>query len=199
MINDEENDNTKQDEVLIDEIEFDENGEVIEIDTEFDIMFKETSNKHKLDGRHSLKDDTILKGNTDTNSDENEGSYAELDELNFNPVIDVFSDDDATYNKELSEDVYKILTEHTDHDMLQTRTKPNKVIFNNYLDICIKHTGRKYNKSEIFVELSTYFTDNIFNMFKILSKEHTVAIMKELRKEGYIENIGTVDFVGDTL
>jgi hypothetical protein len=195
MLNDE--DDVKED--LIDEINFDENGEIIEIETDFDIIFKETSNKHKLDGRHSLKDDTILKGNTDTNSDENEGSYAELDELNFNPVIDLFSDDDVVYNKELSEDIYNILKEHTGHDMFQTRTKPNKTIFNNYLDVCIKHSGRKYNKCEIFVELSTYFTDNIFNMFKILSKEHTIDIMKELRKQGYIENIGTVDFVGDIM
>lgn len=185
--------------IIEDCIDIDENGDITNDDTDFDIIFKETSNKHKLDGRHSLKDDTILKGNNETNSDENDGSYAEFNDLNFNPINDIFSDDDVIYNKELSEDIYNILIEHTEHDMLQPRTKPNKIIFNNYLDICINNTNRKYNKSEIFVELSTYFTDNIFNMFKLLSKENTVAIMKELRKEGYIENIGTVDFIGDVL
>ena len=65
------------DEMIIDEIDIDEidinesdvKEEIVE-DSEFDIMFKVTANKHKLEGTHSLKRDTIFMGKLDEEVEE---------------------------------------------------------------------------------------------------------------------------------
>ena len=53
---------------------------------------------------------------------------------------------------------------------------------------------KQYTKSEIFVELAYYFTDNIFNMYKLLDKKYATAIIKELREKGFLTNLIDFDF-----
>ena len=48
---------------------------------------------------------------------------------------------------------------------------------------------KQYTQSEIFVELSYYFTDNIFNMYKLLDKKYATSIIKELREKGFLNNL----------
>jgi hypothetical protein len=80
-------------------------------------------------------------------------------------------------------------------DFKQNRRKPNKETFNNYYNLLLKELGFRYTKSEIFVELSYYFTDNIFNMFKLLDKKPATIIIKELMQKGYLKNINGIDFL----
>ena len=59
----------------------------------------------------------------------------------------------------------------------------------------LNNIGNKYSKSEIFVELSFYFTDNIFNMFKLLDKEYATRIIVELKQRGHLANLNNINFI----
>lgn len=170
-------------------------------DTEFDIMFKGSVNKHKLEGTHALKRDTIFMGKLDESDPEEEISYSEFETDNYE--IELGSDyeietrhyEDYYYQKSLTKDIYTILDDKTEIDFVENRRKPNKQTFNNYYKMCTEELGTKYTKSEIFVELSYYFTDNIFNMFKLLNKKNATGIILELKDKGYLTDIGNINFI----
>ena len=195
--------NIEIDEESEDEIQIEIDDEDEHVDTEFDIMFKGRANKHKLEGTHSLKRDTIFMGKLDeeTTEDEFETSTADYDTDNYDIErgssyeIETRHYEDYQYKKNLTKDIYDILDEKTEIDFVQNRRKPNKQTFNNYYKMCIDELGHKYTKSEIFVELSYYFTDNIFNMFKLLNKKHTTSIIIELKEKGYLTDIGNINFI----
>jgi len=175
-------------------------------DTEFDILFKSRVNKHKLEGTHSLKRDTIFMGKLDEESDELEdyelsSSISDYDTDNYDIEkgstyeVETRHYQDYYYKKSLTKDIYDILDNKTEIDFVENRRKPNKQTFNNYYKMCVEDLGMKYSKSEIFVELSYYFTDNIFNMFKLLNKKHATGIIVELKDKGYLKDIGNINFV----
>jgi len=163
-------------------------------ESELDIYFKYNTNNHKLEGKHSLKRDTILNGKLNSTSDLDENQYItsyydsagnnlEMDsyEYGFDNLSlergSVFEDeskrnDEMLNKRKLSEDVYNLLKTNTDLDFTVNRRKPNKIIFNNYYRMLLCNMNKQYSKSEIFVELSYYFTDNIFNMYKLLDKKY---------------------------
>jgi hypothetical protein len=58
----------------------------------------------------------------------------------------------------------------------------------------LDNIGKEYTKSEIFVELAYYFTDNMFNMFKLLDKEYATQIIIELKESGYLHNLN-INFI----
>ena len=169
-------------------------------ETDFEIMFKNTANKHKQEGTHALKRDTIFMGKE---NDEEEGLESSTDFFDNTYNIEQGStyeyeshyNDDYNYKKNLIKDIYEILEEKTEIDFLANRRKPNKKTFNEYYDMCVEDLITKYNKSEIFVELSYYFTDSIFNMFKLLNKKNASGIILELREKGYLNSIGNINFI----
>ena len=173
-------------------------------DTEFEKMFKGTANKHKLEGTHTLKRDTIFMGKADepvTEEFETLTTYIDFNTENYD--IERGSDyelesrhyEDYYYRKQLVTDIYEILKENTDIDFVMNRRKPNKQTFNDYYVMCVSNLNTKYTKSEIFVELSYYFTDNIFNMFKLLNKKNATGIILELKEKGYLTDIGNINFI----
>ena len=172
-------------------------------DTEFDKMFKGTANKHKLEGTHTLKRDTIFMGKMDEPINDEIETSTYIDFNNENYSIERGSDyesetrhfEDCYYKKQLVADIYEILKENTDIDFVMNRRKPNKQTFNDYYVMCVSNLNTKYTKSEIFVELSYYFTDNIFNMFKLLNKKNATGIILELKEKGYLTNIGNINFI----
>ncbi|NPV12961.1 MAG: hypothetical protein HPY57_14440 [Ignavibacteria bacterium] len=174
-----------------------------EEDTEFDKIFKGTVNKHKLEGIHTLKRDTIFMGKEEQQTEEIETLSMYIDLQNESYEIEKGSDyelesrhyEDYYYRKELVKDVYEILKENTDIDFVMNRRKPNKQTFNDYYVMCVTKLNTKYSKSEIFVELSYYFTDNIFNMFKLLNKKNATGIILELKEKGYLTDIGNINFI----
>jgi hypothetical protein len=172
-------------------------------DADFDIIFKNSVNKHKLEGTHSLKRDTIFMGKLEEeqpkgletsimqdfdtdNYNIEKGSTYEMESKHY---------EDYYYTISLTNDVYELLEEKTEIIFLQNRRKPNKQTFNKYYEMCIKNLSYKYTKSEIFVELSYYFTDNIFNMFKLLNKKNATGIILELKNKGYLTDIGNINFI----
>jgi hypothetical protein len=200
------------DDVIIDE-EFGD-GDIVEImvsdedediDTEDDVMFKFNTNNHKLEGKHSLNRDTIFKGKLDEISEQSE-YYIGYQEENYSydglPIeVGTNYEFESKYHEEyigrlnLSKDVYDLLTEKTSLDFSSNRRKPNKQAFNDYYKMLLDNIGKEYTKSEIFVELSYYFTDNIFNMFKLLDKEYATQIIVELKQSGYLSNLNNINFI----
>lgn len=169
---------------------------------EIDIMFKFNTNNHKIEGKHSLKRDTIFKGKVE----EKEEYYSYITEdysssegfpIEAGSAYEFESkhNDEYVNRLELSNDVYTLLSEKTELDFTSNRRKPNRQAFNDYYRMLLDNLGKKYSKSEIFVELSYYFTDNIFNMFKLLDKEYATQIIFELKQSGYLDNLNNINFI----
>jgi hypothetical protein len=106
---------------------------------------------------------------------------------------DLINGDDSRRINELKELVHEILKSKTDISILNNRRKPSKTNFNVYYGILVKDlVGLKYSYSEILVELSYYFSDNLFNMFKMLDKKWGNIILNEL-EEKYDINLDDMD------
>ena len=171
-----------------------------------DIMFKFNTNNHKIEGKHSLKRDTIFKGKIEDISEQSDEYFIYCqDEININDGLPIevgsnyeyeskYHEDYINRNK-LSTDVYKLLSDKTELDFSSNRRKPNRQAFNDYYRMLLENIGKEYTKSEIFVELSYYFTDNIFNMFKLLDKEYATQIIIELKQSGYLTNLNNINFI----
>lgn len=195
------------DEVIIgedfDETDIDATDEEDDEDDE-DIMVKFNTNNHKIEGKHSLARDTIFKGKIEEITEESEYLTAQ-DDFNINDglPIEVGSSfefeskyhEDYINRLELQKDVYDLLSEKTELDFSSNRRKPNRQAFNDYYRMLLENIGKEYTKSEIFVELSYYFTDNIFNMFKLLDKEYATQIIIELKQSGYLTNLNNINFI----
>lgn len=162
----------------------------------FNLLYHLNTNKHKQEGKHTLKRDTIFKGKIDKKQEDD--SY-DFDQDDYGDISTFFNYESEEYSNNveqnnLTKDVYEVLNDKTDLDFRQNRRKPNKETFNNYYDLLLTDLGFRYTKSEIFVELSYYFTDNIFNMFKLLDKRPAIIIIKELKSKGYLKEIEDINF-----
>ena len=189
-----------EEEIYIDENDYISSDDVEEIEgsENFDLIYKMNTNKHRQEGKHQLPRDTIFKGKLQEKEDENSDNHqTDNNSYDISNIFDMqYNDNDDYLNQNnLTKDVYKILNEKTKLDFKQNRRKPNKDVFNNYYNLLIKELGFRYTKSEIFVELSYYFTDNIFNMFKLLDKKPANSIIKELMQKGYLKNISGINFL----
>jgi len=192
------------------ELEADDNISNIDVDeseSELDVYFKFGTNNHKLEGKHSLKRDTILNGKLNE-SDVVDGieMYKQMGEIEYfssdtpierGTIFDEESrnNEDLVNRRNLSHDVYTLLNEKTDIDFNANRRKPNKITFNTYYKMLLNEIGKTYTKSEIFVELAYYFTDNIFNMYKLLDKKYAIGIIEELRDKGYLSDLKFINFM----
>lgn len=188
-------------------------------ESDLDIYFKFGTNNHKLEGKHSLKRDTILNGKqnistSDTDEDshyinmsyyDSAGNSIDTDDYGgFDNISiekgSVFEDesrrgDEILSKRKLSQDVYDLLKNNTDLDFNANRRKPNKDAFNEYYKMLINNINKQYSKCDIFVELSYYFTDNTFNMYKLLDKKYATEIIMELRDKGYLKNLDMINFM----
>jgi len=170
--------------------EIEEIGEKIddieEIIEDEDISFS----KHKIQGKHSLKYDSIFKGKkedplTDDEFDNTATYYNENFEVDKGSIYWFESIDNENYVKEkrIKEKVYEVLANNTDLNFLNNRRKPSKSDFNNYYFL-LKNNLKDENFSnvEIFNELAVYFSDNLFNIFKLLDNKWRKLIIDELQE-----------------
>jgi hypothetical protein len=152
-----------------------------------------------------LKRDTILNGkiNEEQPDAEDETGFTGFEYSSYENHIDhgsIFEEDSRNASeqhnrKKLSEDIYHLLKNNTDLDFKSNRRKPNKATFNNYYKMLLMNIDSQYTKSEIFVELAYYFTDNIFNMYKLLDKKYATIIIIELREKGFLTNLNSINFM----
>ena len=178
-----------------------------ESESELDVYFKYGTNNHKLDGKHSLKRDTILNGKiVDNSNDIEDDLHYHLNEFDLYETGDIpiekgsiFEDEskhasDILNKRKLAEDVYHLLKNNTELDFRSNRRKPNKTSFNNYYKMLLVNIDKQYTKIDIFVELAYYFTDNIFNMYKLLDKKYAITIIVELCEKGHLKELKELDF-----
>lgn len=166
------------------------------------VYFKFNTTSHKLEGKHRLKRDTIFYGKP---NEEEEDKYRSTTGEYFNKDFPIekgttFDMESSNYEemenqRMLKNDIYNLLSSNTDLDFRSNRRKPNKQAFNNYYKMLIDNLNSKYTKSEIFVELSYYFTDHIFNMYKLLYPEYATGILMELRDKGYLKELDSMSFI----
>lgn len=145
--------------------------------------------KHKVEGKHSLKYDSIFKGKKEDPLDEDNldsfsGYYKDTIEVDKSSQYHFESIDNETYvrTKLVKEKVYKVLENNTDINFLNNRRKPSRVDFNKYYSLLKTHLkDESFTNIELFNELSVYFSDNLFNMFKLLDNEWRNLIISELQ------------------
>lgn len=145
--------------------------------------------KHKLQGKHSLKYDSIFKGKKDEKLDEESGDassmyFNEKFELDKSSFFYVESYDNESYirSKDVKEKVYNILLKNTSINFMSNRRKPSRLDFNEYYQLLKTSLSEEgYTNIELFNELSVYFSDNLFNMFKLLDNKWRNMIIDELQ------------------
>lgn len=156
-----------------------------EEDSENDIVLS----KHKLEGKHSLKYDSIFKGKKEDPLDEDDMDgfalyHKESIEVDKSSNYYFESIDNESYvrTKLVKEKVYTVLSENTNLNFLNNRRKPSRVDFNEYFNLLKKHLDcESFTNIELFNELAVYFSDNLFNMFKLLDNKWRNQIIGELQ------------------
>lgn len=195
-------DYTKEDDIISDDIiVVDEDDEkidiIIEVSDDIDIVNLVDDedvveddiilSKHKLQGKHSLKYDSIFKGKKDdvVDDQDNTSTY-------FNDSFDVdrgsifysesHENDQYLRTKRVKERVFEVLSEKTSINFFNNRRKPSRVDFNNYYMLLSSElVNERFTNVELFNELSVYFSDNLFNMFKLLDNRWRTLIISELQ------------------
>lgn len=158
-----------------------------EVDQNVDSIDEVVLSKHKIEGKHSLKYDSIFKGKKEEITDEDDiSSYYHNDkfEVDRGSIFYTESYDNESYlrQKRVKERVYEVLSTKTSLNFLNNRRKPSRVDFNNYyLLLTIELDSDKFTNVEIFNELAVYFSDNLFNMFKLLDNKWRNLIILELQ------------------
>lgn len=180
--NDEENDDeTETDEIIEDAEEKSLDNILLGLD---DMMVS----KHTAEGKHSLKYDSIFKGKKDSVDED-----LDFERMVSNETFEVDksshfwaeSIDNENYVKAklVKEKVYDVLRSNTDLNFLNNRRKPSKNDFNKYYFLLKTNLkNEKFTNIEIFNELSVYFSDNLFNMFKLLDNKWRNLIIEELQE-----------------
>lgn len=143
--------------------------------------------KHKQSEKHALKHDSIFKGRKDEVYEE---SYTETyfnEDFTHDPSSlyhhESINNQQYIREKDLKEKVYKILSDKTELEFDKNRRKPSRNDFNHYYTILRNELDEdKFTFVEIFNELSYYFSDNLYNMFKLLDPIWRNSIFIELRK-----------------
>ena len=145
--------------------------------------------KHKIDGKHSLKYDSIFKGKKEDplSEDELDGfAYYHKETIEVDKSSNYYfeSIDNESYirTKLVKEKVYEVLVLHTELNFMNNRRKPSRVDFNHYYFLLKQNLeNESFTNVELFNELSVYFSDNLFNMFKLLDNKWRNLIINELQ------------------
>lgn len=176
-------------------IEIDEDDlDIIEPNTEVKTDTTESEDvvlsKHKLEGKHSLKYDSIFKGKKEDPLDEDEGTGSfdlyhkdtiEVDRSS-NYYFESIDNEKYIRAKLVKEKVYEVLEANTSINFLNNRRKPSRTDFNQYYNILKNNLqSESFTNVELFNELAVYFSDNLFNMFKLLDKKWRNLIITELQ------------------
>jgi hypothetical protein len=83
----------------------------------------------------------------------------------------------------IKERVYEVLKENTSINFLNNRRKPSRVDFNAYYSLLKENLkDESFTNIELFNELAVYFSDNLFNMFKLLDNNWRNLIINELQE-----------------
>jgi len=170
-----------------DEIQDEDKSEVEQVSSESDTNDAVFS-KHSIHKKHSLNYDSIFKGRKEDplteDHYENIGSFNETFEVDKSSIYWHESVDNENYIKEkrIKERVYEVLAEKTDLNFMNNRRKPSRSDFNHYYFLLKSNLkDDNFTNVELFNELAVYFSDNLFNMFKLLDNKWRNMIIAELQ------------------
>jgi hypothetical protein len=143
-----------------------------------------------MEGKHSLKYDSIFKGKKETPMDEDEldgFAYYHKESIEVDKSSNYYfeSIDNESYvrSKLVKEKVYTILCEQTELNFMNNRRKPSRADFNTYYNLLkVQLEEESFTNVELFNELAVYFSDNLFNMFKLLDNKWRNMIINELQE-----------------
>ncbi len=144
--------------------------------------------KHKQSGKHSLEYDTIFKGKKEEITEDTDTSTTyHNDSFGYDPSShyyhETINNHDYIREKELKQKVYDVLIEHTEINFMNNRRKPSKTDFNEYYSLLKTHLSENnFTNTEMFIELAYYFSDNLFNMFKLLEPKWRNIVIDELQE-----------------
>ena len=180
-----------EDEIIDDEVI---KEEVIQVDDE-DLKLEEEEvkeevvlSKHTIHKKHSLNYDSIFKGRKEdplTEDDYESSGFNETFEVDKSSIYWFESVDNENYVKEkrIKEKVYEVLANHTDLNFLNNRRKPSRSDFNHFYYLLKTNLQEEsFTNVELFNELAVYFSDNLFNMFKLLDNKWRNMIISELQE-----------------
>lgn len=167
---------------------------------------KRGNQKPKLIGKHSLSYDTIFKGKQNVAPSEDAEYQSEHIIKNGGGSLDINDGDleseesrnsiDAYRDIRLKDEVHKLLKQNTDINFVANRRKPAKTDFNAYFGLLLKELIQYgYTRTEIFIELSGYFSDNIWNMFLLLDKQYSNIIIREMKDKYGLSDMDKIDFL----
>jgi len=184
-----------EDEIIDDEIIDDESviEDIVDIPEEIseteDLKEEVVLSKHTIHKKHSLSYDSIFKGKKEnplTEDDfDNTSTFNETFEVDKSSIYWYESVDNENYIKEkrIKEKVYEVLANHTDLNFLNNRRKPSRSDFNHfYFLLKTNLQDENFTNVELFNELAVYFSDNLFNMFKLLDNKWRNMIISELQE-----------------
>lgn len=191
MENQNENFENLEDEILEDEIIEDELIEIDDQELKEEELIKEdvVLSKHTIHKKHSLNYDSIFKGKKESPLGEDDfdssSSFNETFEVDKSSIYWYESVDNENYIKEkrIKERVYEVLANHTDLNFLNNRRKPSRSDFNHFYYLLKTNLQEEnFTNVELFNELAVYFSDNLFNMFKLLDNKWRNIIISELQE-----------------
>ncbi len=142
--------------------------------------------RHRDNGKHSLNFDTIFKGKRET-IDENSELYTYKNEdFEYDQTTNAYNESknnsDYIREKLLKDEIYRVLNEKTKLDFSENRRKPSQKDFNIYFELLVLELEvHHFTKCELFVNISEYFSDSYFNMFKLLNNKYRKTIITELQ------------------
>ena len=180
-----------EDEIIDDEVVEDEVIQVDEEDLKLEVEpVKEdvVLSKHTIHKKHSLSYDSIFKGRREdplSEDDFDSSGFNETFEVDKSSIYWFESVDNENYVKEkrIKERVYEVLSNHTDLNFLNNRRKPSRSDFNHFYYLLKTNLQEEsFTNVELFNELAVYFSDNLFNMFKLLDNKWRNMIITELQE-----------------
>lgn len=158
--------------------------------------------KPKIVGKHTLAYDNIHNSKIDTTILEENYIIPDLSD-GFKVSVEI----DSTHNYNSAEYYRSNELKKKVYDLLNTRTKldfspdvkrriPSVVDLDIYYTMLMDELIKfNYSHLEVFIVLSEFFTDNIYNVYKKLNKKYKKAIYSNLCQKHKIPDIDEMNFL----
>jgi hypothetical protein len=168
--------------IIEDELDSDEEIDGLSVIEVVEEVKEEAPVKKKNMFNHRLKYDSIFKGKkNDMATDEFNPDFLVQKQTTFD-LVDFHSSEDNYRISQLEEIIYQFVIEKTTIDMTASRRKPGRSEFNKYIQMLTEYVDLSlYTHGDIFCIFSTYFSDNLFSMFRLLDKKWGAIVAKELK------------------
>lgn len=159
--------------------------------------------KPKVIGKHTLAYDSIHNSKIEVNDNSIEDYY--INDLNYTfdvsndiDVSNSYNSDEYYFSLELKKLIFDLLVKHTDIDFSPNKKRriPSTNDLNAYFKMLIDELqSYRYSYTEIFIGLSEFFSDKIWNVFKRLNNSYKEIIIKEMKDKYDFKETEKIDFI----